>query len=209
MKDPSYLRVGGRPAFKIHGLQHFRNQNGSDVQRVAERLRILRDIARASGLPDPLISGGVVPSEADMIAAAASPYDFLTTYMDMPGLPRIAKPYPYALLLSHAEAAWKRYAEKGPKPYVPYLPAGWDPRPWRDPRPSFELPNRDEWASALQKIKGALDASPNLGLGPNPAQRQKMLLIYAWNEFGEGGIIAPTQGEGTMKLDTIKLVFGR
>lgn len=208
MKDPAYLRVGGRPVFKVHGLHHFLNQNGGDVQRVAERLRILRDIAHASGLPDPLISGGVVPGDAETLAAVVGPYDFLTTYMDLPGLPKVEKPYPYPLLLAHAEQAWKRSAEKSPKPYVPYLPSGWDPRPWKDPRPSFELPTREEWQSALQKIKAALDTSPNLSLLAGPAQRQKMLLIYAWNEFGEGGIVAPTQGEGMMKLKAIQQVFG-
>ena len=208
MKDPAYLRVGGRPVFKIHGLQHFLNQNGRDMQRAAGRLRILRDIARESGLPDPLVSGGVVPSEADTITAAAGPYDFLTTYMDMPGLPKVEKPYPYALLLAHAEKAWKRCAEKSPRPYVPYLPAGWDPRPWKDPRPSFDMPTREEWLSALRRIKAVLDNNPNLGLRPSPSQRQKMLLIYAWNEFGEGGFVAPTQGEGTMKLEAIQQVFG-
>ena len=208
MKDPAYLRVGGRPVFKIHGLQHFLNQNGRDMQRAAGRLRILRDIARESGLPDPLVSGGVVPSEADTITAAAGPYDFLTTYMDMPGLPKVEKPYPYALLLAHAEKAWKRCAEKSPRPYVPYLPAGWDPRPWKDPRPSFDMPTREEWLSALRRIKAVLDNDPNLGLRPSPSQRQKMLLIYAWNEFGEGGFVAPTQGEGKMKLEAIQQVFG-
>ena len=208
MKDPAYLRVGGRPVFKIHGLHHFLNQNGGDTQRVADRLRILRDIAREAGLPDPLISGGVVPSEADTIAAAARPYDFLTTYMDMPGLPKVEKPYPYSLLLAHAEKAWKRHVEKGLRPYVPYLPAGWDPRPWKDPRPSFDMPTRAEWQSALQKTKEALDNSPNLGLRVSPTQRQKMLLIYAWNEFGEGGIVAPTRGDGWMKLEAIQQVFG-
>jgi len=208
MKDPTYLRVGGRPVFKIHGLHHFLNQNGGDVQRLAERLRILREIARESGLPDPLISGGVVPSEPYPIAAATGPYDFLTTYMDMPGLPEVEKPYSYSLLLAHAEQAWKRYAEKSPLPYVPYVPAGWDPRPWKDPRPSFDLPTRAEWLSALRKVKEALDSNPNLGLRPGPTQRRKMLLIYAWNEFGEGGIVAPTRGDGTMKLDAVKQVFG-
>ena len=42
------------------------------------------------------------------------------------------------------------------------------------------------------------------GVGP----RQKMLLIYAWNEFGEGGIVAPTRGEGMTKLSAIAEVFG-
>jgi len=208
MKDPACLRVSGRPVFKIHGLQHFLNQNGGDTQRVAERLRTLRDIAGESGLPDLLICGGVVPAEADTSAAAAAPYDFLTTYMDMPGLPKIEKPYPYALLLTHAEQAWKRYAEKSPRPYVPYLPAGWDPRPWKDPRPSFRMPTRGEWQSALRKARQALDHNSNLGVRPSSGQRQKMLLIYAWNEFGEGGFVAPTRGEGMMKLEAIQQVFG-
>ena len=107
-----------------------------------------------------------------------------------------------------AEQAWKTYGEKSPRPYVPYVPTGWDPRPWKDPRPSFDLPTRQEWRSALEKVKEALDKSPNLGLRASPDQRQKMLLIYAWNEFGEGGIVAPTRGDGTMKLEAIRQVFG-
>ncbi len=35
-----------------------------------------------------------------------------------------------------------------------------------------------------------------------------MLLIYAWNEFAEGGIVAPTVGEGDTKLRGIREVFG-
>lgn len=44
---------------------------------------------------------------------------------------------------------------------------------------------------------------------PAAEGRKKMFLIYAWNEFGEGGIMAPTQGEKEMKLDAVKEVFGR
>ena len=32
--------------------------------------------------------------------------------------------------------------------------------------------------------------------------------IYAWNEFGEGGIVAPTKGDKYMKLEAIKEMFG-
>jgi hypothetical protein len=38
--------------------------------------------------------------------------------------------------------------------------------------------------------------------------RVKMLLIYAWNEFGEGGIVAPTTGRGQMMLEGISQIFG-
>jgi hypothetical protein len=89
----------------------------------------------------------------------------------------------------------------------PYVPAGWDPRPWQDPRPSFAFPTRAEWTGALSRVKAALDKYPRLGI-PVEGGRKKMLLIYAWNEFGEGGIVAPTRGEKGMKLDAIESVFG-
>ncbi len=103
--------------------------------------------------------------------------------------------------------AWASYAKESPKPYVPYLPAGWDPRPWKDPRPSFTMPTRNEWRVALRKLKDALDAHQNLGVPRADGRRQKMLLIYAWNEFGEGGIVAPTQGDGYMKLEVIQEIL--
>jgi hypothetical protein len=207
MKHPSYLRLGGRPVFKVHGADYFFNQNGRDPARVAQRIETLRRIARGAGLPGLLIGGGVMAGAVD-IGPAVAPYDFLTTYMDMPNLPPRDKPYPYADLLKFAEAGWDRYARQSPKPYVPYVPSGWDPRPWKDPRPAFELPDREQWLTALRHAKSALDSAPNLGLCLDPGKRQKMLLIYAWNEFGEGGMVAPTRADGDMKLRAIASVFG-
>jgi hypothetical protein len=207
MKHPSYLRVGGRPVFKVHGAEHFFNQNGRDPARVARRIETLRRVARESGLPGVLISGGVMAGEV-ATGPAVAPYDFLTTYMDMPHLPPREKPYPYEELLKCAEQAWDRYGRLSEKPYVPYVPSGWDPRPWKDPRPSFELPDREQWLTALRRARSALDAAEKLGIPVEPGKRQKMLLIYAWNEFGEGGMVAPTRGESDMKLRAIASVFG-
>ncbi len=207
MKHPSYLRVGGRPVFKVHGADYFFQQNGNDAGRVARRLETLRQTAREAGLPNPLIGGGVMAGGFPT-GPVMAPYDFLTTYMDMPNLPVQEKPYPYEKLLQFAEQAWTNYARLSPKPYVPYVPSGWDPRPWKDPRASYELPNQEQWLTALREVKAALDAFPNLGIRYGTGQRQKMLLIYAWNEFGEGGMVAPTRGDGEMKLRAIQSVFG-
>ncbi len=206
MKHPSYLLIDGRPVFKVHGLDYFYRQNGDDPARVKARLDVLRRVAKENGLSNPLISGGVMPDGVPSPERAA-PFDFVTTYMDMPSLPQKPEPYPYDLLIRHAEDGWLRYAQACSKPYVPYVPSGWDPRPWRDPRASFAFPTRDEWTAALRKVKAALDTHPNLGI-PAKVGRKKMLLIYAWNEFGEGGIMAPTRGDSEMKQDAVRAVFG-
>lgn len=206
MNHPSYLRLDGRPVFKIHGLDFFYRQSGDDPKNVTARLDTFRRIAKENGLERPLISAGVMPGGVPS-AERAAPFDFLTTYMDMPNLPQRPEPYPYDLLVKHAEAGWLRYAQHCSKPYVPYVPAGWDPRPWQDPRPSFAFPNREEWTQALTQVKAALDTHAKLGI-PVKGGRAKMLLIYAWNEFGEGGIVAPTKGEKAMKLEAIASVFG-
>ena len=38
---------------------------------------------------------------------------------------------------------------------------------------------------------------------------QPAFTIYAWNEFAEGGILAPTHGQKYMKLQTLAKILGR
>jgi hypothetical protein len=96
---------------------------------------------------------------------------------------------------------------------MPYLAAGWNPRPWTHPqadpnhRRFFRFPTQTEWTHELSSIKDDLKNHPQLGLPKTDGTRQPAFTIYAWNEFGEGGIVAPSQGEGYMKLEAIRDVF--
>jgi hypothetical protein len=49
---------------------------------------------------------------------------------------------------------------------------------------------------------------PSLGLPLPDGGTQKAFTIYAWNEFGEGGFVAPTAADKAMKLEVIRDVFG-
>src|ERR1035438_3360369 len=49
---------------------------------------------------------------------------------------------------------------------------------------------RSEWEAELRDMKSGLASGANLGLPLSVGGRQRIFTIYAWNEFGEGGIVA-------------------
>lgn len=210
MQHPSYLRIGGKAVFKVHGFHLFMEQCQNDLETARKRIDLLRKMADDAGVGPLLICAGSMPDgvPGKDVEEFLKIFDFLATYMAVPDLPQEEYDYSYDTLLEHARQGWVRYAEESLIPYMPYVPGGWNPRPWKDPRPSFSLPNAEEWKNALEMVKDALDTYPRLRIPDNTEEGQKMFNIYAWNEFGEGGIVAPTLGDGWMKLEKIREVFG-
>jgi hypothetical protein len=98
-------------------------------------------------------------------------------------------------------------------PYLPIVIAGFDPRPWEEPAPSFAHPSQEEWRQALAQARDFVEAEDNRKFGFPDATSvtgvQPAVIIYAWNEFGEGGILAPTAGWGDMMVTTVGEVFAR
>jgi hypothetical protein len=140
-------------------------------------------------------------------------FDFTGTYMCVPEIEGCEADYPYATLARQARTTL-RDRVSDPLPWMPYLAAGWNPRPWTHPGAAphyhrfFEFPTREEFKEELNQMKEAFVKYPSLGLPRKDGTRQKIFTIYAWNEFAEGGIVAPTKGRGTMMLESIRSVFG-
>jgi len=215
MKHPSYLRVDGRLVFKVHGVTQFLRTHNNDLALCRKRLDTLRDAVRIAGLGEMIIgvgiSGQTPPLESGWLPAGL--FDFTGTYMGIPDLPASKTDRPYTDLAKQARTA-RENRVSDPLPWMPYLAAGWNPRPWTYPEAPphyhrfFEFPDRAEWVNELRAMKEALEEHPSLGLPKKDGTRQKAFTIYAWNEFGEGGIVAPTKGRGYMMLECIKEVLG-
>ena len=124
--------------------------------------------------------------------------------------PTGAKVFPYTECASYQAAARGNHSAD-PVPYLPNLIAGFDPRPWEEQSPSFTFPTQQEWEGALTQLRGVLDSPSGRNFGfPDaslPGGVRPAALIYAWNELGEGGMLAPTAGAGTVLLDTVARVF--
>lgn len=207
LQHPSYLRAGGKLVFKVHSAHHFALDNGNDPARQKEQLDRLRAAVKEAGLGEILIGGGVMGGSAiGRDWPAVKLFDFTNTYMDVPKLESKPEDYPYDQL-AKAIRWWNTQQARSALPYVPFIAAGFNARPWRDKRPAFAFPTREEFAAELRRVIADFEAHPNFGLPLPGGGRQKMFTIYAWNEFGEGGIVAPTRGENYSKLEAIRDLF--
>ena len=209
MKHTSYLRVDGRAVLKIHGGDQFYLDLDSDINKCSDVINRLRNKAKSEGI-ELLVTVGAYGDEKiddSHYFNTIGQIEGTMQYMDPTELPQKETDYPYELLSARAQEM--RDARDGDVlPYVPYFPAGWNPRPWGDPRAAFSFPTKKQWKSSLKKLKNDLEKSSNLGFSKKDGTVQKAFTIYAWNEFGEGGIVAPTVSDQYMKLEVIKDVFG-
>lgn len=86
-------------------------------------------------------------------------------------------------------------------PYIVPASPGWDARPWKGNKPFvyYRLnPTPQKFEKMLTGAKKLMDAQKS---GP------KILMIEAWNEFGEGAYIEPTKRWGMQYLEIIRKVF--
>ncbi|MBQ9481690.1 MAG: glycoside hydrolase family 99-like domain-containing protein [Clostridia bacterium] len=203
MKHPSCLKIDGKPVFKVHGLNYFYVQCGEDINKVKRRLDLLRKVAREKGLGDIIIGAGVMSDAVnDNEIKCSSIVDYVTTYADFPKDNERQEPYPFTMLTRQAAEGRKRLAKTLLAPYVPFVMSGWYPRPWGVTTAQYAYPTEDEWRACLERLKKDLDENEEMRI-----YGKKMFTVYAWNEFGEGGIMAPTIGFGSMRLDVLKNVF--
>ena len=126
--------------------------------------------------------------------------------------PSGARIFPYTDCSNYQAAARGNHSLDA-VPYLPNVIAGFDPRPWEEQAPSFAAPTEAEWEAALVQARALVMAPGNTKFGfPDasaPSGVQPAVCVYAWNELGEGGIVAPTAGSGTMMLDVLARVFPR
>jgi hypothetical protein len=101
------------------------------------------------------------------------------------------------------EQIWNSIAAQGIIDYAPVTEPGWDSRPWHGAE-ALVRTGRDpeQFEDMLRRARAFTDRHPLAG-------GKKLVLIEAWNEYGEGEVIEPHRQWAFAYLDAIRRVFAR
>lgn len=169
-----HLTVGGKPLLVIF------NSGGGDKAGFAH----LQEAAREAGLPGVAIAacGG---------GRRELGYTHATHYNVVKGWEKGLEEHKYQELVQDHQAAWRGSPEQ---PYIPCLIAGWDRRPWEEgpgAKTCRYYPDRTPQAFGAH-VKAAIDW---MDKHPDETPAERIAVVCAWNELGEGSYIAPTKGD--------------
>ena len=204
LKHPRHLKVGGEPLLLIFSPSEL-DGACSGAKGVRKAFADLRTRAQAEGLPGVAIAACVTPDE-DLRKYAAAGYTCFTGYNyyykcgEGPD-----KDQPFACLLQGHERIWEEFAAHSPLPYIPLATIGWDMRPWEKP----DLPEKDQCIRFIGRTPAMVGEMAGrmaawVDRHPDKTLQERLAILYAWNENGEGGYLTPTKAEGDACLQAVR-----
>lgn len=198
-RQPEYLRIGGRPVVIIFSPYRFREDLGTDGVRKA--LDAMRAECVSAGLKPAYIMA-CVGGPGDAREAVKEGYDAITAY-NWPalGMPNNTLRGPFSTLIQGYLRNWQSLVQEVPIPLMVPISGGWDSRPWHGDAAMVRTGRTPAlFQQHLQDAKQFVEE--------HPANTLPLVIVEAWNEFGEGSFIEPHQEAGFAYLDAIRRVFG-
>ncbi len=207
-KQPTQLLVDGKPLILFFSPRELLKSFGGPAE-VKAALDRLRDLARAEGLAGVCVGACATPGPEhgwnDLDELNAASFDLLTGYnYSGVGGGKRGEGTPYSTLVEGSQNIWDLFAVKSALPYVPVVTVGFDKRPWEDPsdpsaRSIFYV---DRSPEALEAF--ARSAAQWVREHPDHTTRERLIMLYAWNENGEGGYLTPTKSDGAKLLEAVE-----
>jgi hypothetical protein len=209
MQLDSYVKVqGDRPLYYLGFVNEAKAERWGGLDGLAAQIRKFRSQVVSAALGQPYIVLGGDPGTIGFLGPRLGA-DAVTSYVITDG----RKVGSYFDLTSIAEAGWERMA-KTDLPVVPIAMSGWDqrpriehPGPWNKNANPVDVKFHFDQADPEQIAQHVFRALRwNVA---RPARlRAPTVLMYAWNEYDEGGWIAPTLGCDMRRLQALNTRIG-
>ena len=207
-QKPTHLRLDGQPLLIFFSPGELQKAFGG-VEGVHKAFDSLRAKAKRAGLPGVSIAACTGPGKhlADLVRSG---YTIVTGYNYNGGWMNGGGSQPFRKLIEDSDRIFEQMADTSPLPCVPIITAGWDRRPWE----KDQLPPEKMSVWYPDRTPKLVEEFVRIGVRwldkhPDKATPQRLLLIYAWNENGEGGYLTPTAKDGTEYLKAVQRAISR
>lgn len=204
-KEKNYLTVDGHPILIFFSGEELLSAFGSPY-KIRQAFRKLKSKAIEANIKIPLIGVCATPGPEngldDLSAYKNAGFDFFTGYNYHEYGVGSEKEQDFNQLQISHQQIWNSFGEKAILPYIPVVTVGWDMRPWEKnetPQSYYYVNRTPEKVAAF--VKSAIDWTEKYS---KQTLSDRLVLLYAWNENGEGGYITPTKTEGDSMLRAIK-----
>jgi hypothetical protein len=205
-KESNYLKVGGKPVMIFFNTDEVIKGLGG-TSKAKEAFDAYRALAKAKGIGDILIGARTSANVSYQDIYKDDGFDFLTTYQNSDDGRNNAGANDYSNETKADCKVWDAISSNTSMKYIPTMGTGYDMRPWAADHPT--LPASDYWYTSVTPEKIAAHLKETMLWARNNKSKvlDNMVLIYAWNENGEGGWLTPTKSENSARLDAVKKVI--
>lgn len=195
LRQPNYLTIDGKPYVSFFSVHHLLTELGGP-EKTRAAFESMRQRVREAGLAGLHIAACTGGDSGMLAMLQQAGFDSVTAYNYPRAGATMTQSVYRSFVLGH-ESIWKDMSKAGGLPYFPLLTVGWDARPWHGPRTDQRFARRPEdFAEGLARLKVHLDETG-----------QRLGILEAWNEWGEGSYIEPNAEFGFKDLEAIRRTF--
>lgn len=196
--QPNYYKIDGMPVFSIFSLQNLTEGLGG-VEKAREALDYFRAETKKAGFPGlhvQLIGNGS-PNTGILETIKKLDISSITKY-------NWGGPHPEDYVQWGVESMERRrqWDEALTIPFFPNASIGWDDTPRFPAKGKADVvhlnKSPESFAAFLQRTKNYCDTHPD---------QPKLMTIFSWNEWVEGGYLLPDMKYGFGHLDAVKRVI--
>jgi len=197
LRLPNYYCIDGRPYVSFFHVGELQKCFGTE-EKLADALAAMRQRVRNAGLPGLYIVICGDASKPSQEWAKKVGFDAVTAYNYWPAGAATAQS-PYEPFIRAHEDIWRSARKAGVLRYIPLLTSNWDARPWHGPFTNARFGRTTARLEAgLKRMRAFLDETG-----------EKVGILEAWNEWGEGSYIEPNREFGFGDLEAIRRTFAR
>jgi len=203
-KAGNYVVVDGKPLLIFFSVQSLIKKFGSEAN-VKAVFDAFKQQAKHAGITGITIAACLGAGRTEVSAAANCGFDVLTGYNYSPvGFIKNQTSIPIDNLQKGEINAWNQFPKVTNLPCIPLVTLNWDPRPWAEGNNYYTTTPYYTGYSKQSVYTSVSNAIAWSRSHQADVTRENIIILYAWNEYGEGAWLTPGANGHTELLDGLK-----